>query len=104
MNNSIYDIQADFCKVMGNPSRLQIIHALREHPMNVGEIAHTTGFSQSLVSRQLGTLRNIGAVEFQRHGNEIIYRLTNENIAEFCDLVRKFLVTQAQKQSDFFRT
>ena len=104
MTLSIYDIQADFCKVMGNATRLQIIHALREHPMNVGEISQASGFGQTIVSRQLSALRNAGIVQNQRHGNEVNYRLTDSNIVEVCDLVRKVLTTQVQKQSKPFQS
>lgn len=100
---TIFEIQAEFCKAMGNATRLQIIHILRERPMNVSEIAEITGYGQSLVSRQLSTLRNVGVVEFQRRGNEIIYQLADENIGEVCDLVRKVLTAHTQKQSKAFR-
>ena len=100
---SIFEIQAEFCKAMGHPARLQIIHILRERPMNVGEITEVTGFGQSLVSRQLSILRNVGVVECQRHGNEMIYQLADENIGEVCDLVRKVLTAYTQKQSEAFR-
>lgn len=100
MNNSIFDIQADFCKVMGSATRLQIIHMLREHPMSVNTIAQSTGFGQSLISRQLSALRNAGVVQCQRQGNETIYQLSDTHIAEVCDLVRKVLTTQIQKQLD----
>ncbi len=103
LESSIFYIQAEFCKAMGNAARLQIIHILRAHPMNVGEIAEDTGFGQSLVSRQLSTLRKAGVVECQRHGNEMIYQLADENIGEVCDLVRKVLAAHAQKQSKAFR-
>jgi DNA-binding transcriptional ArsR family regulator len=100
---SIFEIQAEFCKAMGNPARLQIIHILRESPMIVGEIVNATGFSQSLVSRQLGKLRGVGVVECHRHGNEMIYQLADESIGEVCDLVRKVLTAHTQKQSEAFR-
>ena len=100
MNNSIFDIQADFCKMMGNATRLQIIHALREHPMNVNEIAQSTGIGQPVISRHLNTLRGTGVVQSQRHGNEIIYQLTDGNIVEVCDLVRKVLTNRIQKESE----
>ena len=99
MTDTIFDIQADFCKVMGNPARLQIIHALREGPMKVGEIAEATGFGQTMVSRQLSALRRADVVEGQRQGTEIIYELTDRDIVEVCDLVRKVLTAQVQKQS-----
>lgn len=87
---------------MGNSARLQIIHALRKHPMNVGEIAEDTGFNQPLVSRQLSTLRRVGVVQCERHGNEMIYKLTDENIGEVCDLVQKVLIAYTQRQSEAF--
>ena len=99
MTDTIFDIQADFCKVMGNSARLQIIHALREGPRKVGEIAEATGFSQTTVSRQLSALRTADVVQGQRQGTEIIYELTDRDIVEVCDLVRKVLTAQVQKQS-----
>lgn len=102
MKHSIFEIQADFYKVMGHATRLQIIHALREQQLSVGEIAKATGSGQTLVSRQLNTLRNAGVVRFQRQGTELIYQLTDENIGEVCDLIRKVLSTQMHRQSEAF--
>jgi ArsR family transcriptional regulator len=100
MERSIFDIQADFCKAMANASRLQIMHILREHPMIVSEIVAQTGFSQTTVSRQLAILRSVGVVECQRRGTEMLYQLTDEQIGEVCDLVRKVLAEQMRKRSD----
>jgi len=99
MTDTIFDIQADFCKVMGSSARLQIIHALRERPRKVGEIAEATGFGQTTVSHQLSALRMADVVQGQRQGTEIIYELTDRDIVEVCDLVRKVLTAQMQKQS-----
>ena len=102
MNRSIFDIQAEFCKAMANGTRLQIMHVLREQPMRVAAIAQATNLSQSVVSRQLGILRNTGVVNCRRQGNEVIYHLTDENIGKLCDLVRQLLSDQAQRQSQVF--
>lgn len=72
--------------------------------MNVSEIAQATGFSQPMVSRQLGTLRNAGIVQNKRQGTEINYQLADKNIVEVCDLVRKVLTAHAQKQSESLRS
>lgn len=100
MERSIFDIQAEFCKAMANASRLQIMHILRERPMIVNELVAQTGFSQTMVSRQLGILRSVGVVECQRHGTEMLYHLTDEQIGEVCDLVRKVLAEQMRKRSN----
>lgn len=102
MNRSIFDIQAEFCKAMGNATRLQIIHTLRERPLNVSEIAQKTGFGQTLVSRQLSILRSVGVVNFHRQGTETIYQLTDNDIGELCDLVRKVLSAQMHRQTEAF--
>lgn len=98
MNHSIFDVEADFYKAMGNSSRLRILHALRGQPMRVAAIAKATSLNQSVVSHQLGILRNIGIVHARRQGNETIYQLKDENIGKLCDLVRKMLSDQAQRQ------
>jgi ArsR family transcriptional regulator, zinc-responsive transcriptional repressor len=99
MNQSMFEIQADFCKSMGNATRLQIVHILREHPMTVGEICLVTDLPESNVSRHLRALHAIGALNSKRHGNEIIYEIADIKIAEVCDLVRNILVEQIHKRS-----
>jgi len=38
MNQSMFEIQAEFFKAIGNAVRLQLLYALRGHPLTVGEI------------------------------------------------------------------
>ena len=100
MERSLFDIQAEFCRAMGNANRLQILHILRERPMTVSEIMAKLELSQSMVSRQLSVLRSVSVVVSERHGNEMVYHLANEKIGEVCDLVRTVLVEELHKQSE----
>lgn len=100
---SIFDIQAEFCKAMGNPTRLILLHTLRDRPMVVNEISEATGLAQTMVSRQLAVLRGVGVVECERHGTEMEYRIADPQIGEVCDLVRKVLMDQNIKRSMVFR-
>jgi DNA-binding transcriptional ArsR family regulator len=99
MNQAIFDIQADFCKAMGNGGRLHILHVLRDHPMSVRQICKETGLPQSSVSRQLACLRNVGVVISIRNGTGMVYQITDGKIVEVCDLVRSVLIEQIQKRS-----
>ena len=99
MERSIFEIQAEFCKAMGNPTRLQILHILRDRPMTVNEITNELGRSQSMISRQLSVLRSVGVVIAKRNGVEMRYQITDEKISEVCDLVRAVLLEQTQKQT-----
>lgn len=100
MERSIFEIQAEFCRAMGNATRLQILHILREGPLTVSEIMDRLGLNQSMVSRQLAVLRSVGVVSGERRGNEMRYKITHETIGEVCDLVRKVLSEQTQRQTD----
>jgi DNA-binding transcriptional ArsR family regulator len=99
MYQSMFEIQADFCKAMGNSVRLQLVHILREHPLTVGEICQETSLPQGTVSRHLTILRSVGVVDSQRSGNVKVYQITDDKIAEVCDLVRNILIEQIHKQS-----
>lgn len=97
MDRAIFEYQADFCKAMGNATRLLILHTLREGSMNVNELAHKTELQQPMVSRQLSILRTMGLVTCERHGKEMVYQITDPKIVEVCDLVRQVLHDQFNK-------
>ena len=99
MNQSIFEIQAEFCKAMGNSVRLQILHILRDRPKTAGEICQELGLPHSNVSHHLASLRSVGVVTSTRHGIEMIYQIADKRIVEVCDLVRSVLVEQIRLRS-----
>ena len=38
VDNDVFEMQADICKTLANPTRLRILHALREGEKSVGEL------------------------------------------------------------------
>ena len=95
----MFEIQAEFCKAMGNSIRLQLLHTLRGRPMTVSDLCQETNFSQVTVSRQLSILRSVGVVNSSKLGNAKLYQLTDNKIAEICDLVRSVLIEQIHRRS-----
>ena len=68
-------------KALGNPLRLTIVHTLlRDGCRNVGYLEKTCAMSQSCISQHLQKLRTEGIVCAQRSGNEVYYRICNEDI------------------------
>lgn len=96
---SSFEIQAGFCRAMGHPVRLHILHVLREAPMHVGELARQRGLSQPAVSRQLAVLRSAGVVSCRRCGIEMVYQLSDSKVGEVCDLVRRVLFEDSLRYS-----
>lgn len=71
--------QLTIMKALSNETRLNIVHALMNGRMSVGQIVSVLGASQSLVSHSLRVLREAGIVEAVRDGKEIVYGLTDVN-------------------------
>jgi len=99
---SIFDLQAEMCKTMGNAARLQIVHTLREGPKRVSDIVAATDLAQAKVSQHLAVLRAYGIVSTKREGKDVIYRIANPKLTRVCDLMREVLAEQADERSEVF--
>jgi DNA-binding transcriptional ArsR family regulator len=72
-------------QALATPSRLLILGRLRRGPATVGELSTDTALEQSAVSHQLRLLRNLGLVEGERQGRNIVYALYDDHVAELLD-------------------
>ncbi len=63
-------------KALADPTRRQILRALRSGPLSAGEIAERFPLSRSTLSQHLAVLREAGLVEVEREGKKRIYRLS----------------------------
>ena len=69
-------------KILSDPNRILIVHALIPGPASVGEISIRSGLSVHRVSHHLGRLRLSGLVSCTRHGRSIVYRITESLLSE----------------------
>ncbi|MBC2712609.1 MAG: winged helix-turn-helix transcriptional regulator [Desulfosarcina sp.] len=69
-------------KIMGDPTRLKIIMALRGGEMCVCDIAAFVGLSESAVSHQLRRLRELSLVRSRRDGQILYYTLDDKHVLE----------------------
>ena len=73
-------------KAFADPSRLRILHALREEEMCVCDISALLEISESAVSHQLRLLRAMRMVANRREGTVLYYRLLDQHVTELIDL------------------
>ena len=69
-------------KIMGDPTRLKIIMALRGGEMCVCDIAAFLGLSESAVSHQLRRMRESSLVRSRRDGQILYYSLDDNHVLE----------------------
>lgn len=66
---------ARLLKAMSNPHRLQVLCALGEEELSVGELNERIPLSQSALSQHLKVLRDDGLVATRRESQTVHYRL-----------------------------
>ncbi len=67
-------------KGLGDGTRLRLLSILLKGETCVSDLAEQTGISQSAVSHQLRTLRDLGFVSNRRDGQNIYYQIDDEHI------------------------
>ena len=73
-------------QALADPSRVRMISALENSELCVGDLAAVLGMTQSAVSHQLRSLRDLRLVKARRTGREIIYTLDDEHIRQLFQL------------------
>ena len=97
---TIFEIQARLCLAMGNATRLEIVHTLREGPRRVSDLAQLLDLPQPTVSRNVSILRNAGVLVSERKPEGMYYQIANPKITAVCDLMREVLVEHYAQQSE----
>jgi ArsR family transcriptional regulator, virulence genes transcriptional regulator len=93
----LYRLQAEFCKGMAHPKRIQILRTLKTGEKSVNELARLTGIPQANMSQHLSLLRQIGLLSTRRDGTNIYYSISDPRIVEACDLVRSCIGERLKK-------
>lgn len=73
-------------RVLAEPSRLQLLDALRVGERSVSELVDATGLGQTNVSRHLQILLTAGLVRRRREGTHAMYSLADTSVLALCDL------------------
>ncbi len=73
---------ADFFAALSDPTRLRIVAALAHQELCVCDVAATVGISESAISHQLRTLRQLGLVRTRREGRRVYYALDDDHVSD----------------------
>ena len=73
---------AETFKALSDPSRVRIVSLLAKAELCVCDLAAALDMSQSAVSHQLRTLRDLHLVRWRREGRQIFYALDDEHVTD----------------------
>jgi DNA-binding transcriptional ArsR family regulator len=88
LKQEIMQLEADFCAALSDPTRIFMLYALNERPLNVTELTNELGIPQPTTSRHLKVLRERGLVYTERQGTVITYHLADQRVTQALDLLR----------------
>ncbi len=94
-----FESVARLFSVLADPTRLTLLHTLKQQPRYVHELCRRTGLKQANVSRQLAMMYDAGLVKRQRNGNQIRYSIGDSMVFDLCDLVCRKLHRAAESQA-----
>lgn len=93
-DRSIFEMQAEICKTLTNPKRIEILNVLKNEEKTVTELVNALGASKANVSQHLAVMRHKGILTTRRDGVNIFYRVANPKVIEACALMKEVLFEQ----------
>jgi DNA-binding transcriptional ArsR family regulator len=78
---------AERFRALAEPTRLHLMHALRDGERTVGELVEATGLSTANVSKHLQLLHGAGFVARRKDGLYVHYRLADDDVLRLCDIM-----------------
>lgn len=99
MEKTLYELQAEVCKTLASPKRLEIINALKEGEKSVGELVEILGVPKANVSQHLAVMRHKGILKSRRDGVNIYYSIANEKVVKACTLMKEVLTEQLRERN-----
>ena len=103
IEEKIFQMHAEVCKSMANPTRLKIMNLLREGEKSVEELKRRLGLNKANLSQHLAVLRQRKIVTARKAGLNVYYSVANQKMIKACDILREVLFEQIQKDERLIR-
>lgn len=94
--HQVFEAVARYFSVLGEPTRLHILHAVCQSERCVNDIIQLTGLAQANVSRHLGLMYQAGMLSRRREGTQVFYRVSDQMFVELCRTVTVQLLSRTE--------
>jgi DNA-binding transcriptional ArsR family regulator len=93
MTESLQGFKAELFKALAHPARIRILELLRDGEKSVTELQLALGTEGSTASQQLAILRMKNLVDTRKSGNNIYYRLQDQQVNALLAVARRMFDT-----------
>ena len=80
INEDFSEKMSRFFKAIADPTRMKILYALKKHELCVCDISVILNMTQSAISHQLKTLKDVDLVRSRKEGKTRFYRLADNHV------------------------
>ncbi|MBP1598652.1 MAG: transcriptional regulator, ArsR family [Acidobacteria bacterium] len=97
LRQKIFQLQAEICKALGNPTRMAIVDRLGVGEIAAADLIAGLGISKANLSKHMTILVHGGIVESRRDGRQILYRLIDSEIRKACAVMSSVLYRRLKR-------
>ena len=92
MLESMRRFKAGVFQALAHPTRVAIVECLQHRECSVGQLCEQLRLEQANVSQHLAVLRNKHVVQTRKEGNQIFYRLSDQQLSKVLEAMRQFFL------------
>jgi len=101
---TLFEIHADFCSVLCNPTRVRVMWLLADGERSVTDLANALELPVPNVSQHLRIMRDRGALRMRKDGQKVYYRVANRKFIEGYRLIREGIREQRNLETEKLST
>lgn len=101
---AIYAMQAEICRALGHPRRIQILDLLADGEKSTAQLLRLLGISKVNLSQHMALLKRTGLIETLHRGREASYRLSFVEVKDACRQIRQVLAARLNRGTRLARS
>jgi ArsR family transcriptional regulator len=98
-SHPIYQLKADFFRLLGHPVRVRVLELLRDGELTVGELQAALELDSGGMSQHLTAMRRQGVLESRKSGVKVYYRVKDPRTFQLLAVAREILTSQLEESS-----
>lgn len=102
-NKKLFELNADMCKALAHPLRMEVIHLLKKKEYCFADIQKTTGELKSNLSQHLKVMTEKGILKVRRDGQCSYFSLSSKKVAQACELIREVLIDNLKEKQEILK-
>lgn len=93
----IYQLKAEFFRLLGHPVRVRVLELLRDGELTVGDLQTALELDSGGTSQHLTAMRRQGVLESRKAGTNVYYRVKDPRTFQLLAVAREILTSQLQE-------